>query len=408
MIDKKELFSDIVCRVYKRAYPKLFKANKLFLDKPQIFFDTSKILHINKWYSEDTENRDILCYSSTTIASFLSFSNTIIVHLESAYKESLSLIWKEDDCAECDNSIENVMFTVIVDALIEVLTYYHSFTEIELQPDDEYINHPVISKSTIFKLKYYDFLVTFLNCDPKILFRGNNNIIQLLDNDLISTNSDLNIAAKQYLNYRNKMDGYNFKYVKYKETDELNLISRYIYASYMFRYSMITYKYQSSDPENHTIYNSHIENKSEIKEILNQIEGCRGRIKYIKMINDVDWESIIHNLDFKNVTISSDVDLTLTEKLRPKQCKSVSKFLNLLPFPVNMAFSNTDEQIELLNDSDLYKAITKDRIPRGYSWLLTFIKLIIDVDDDTLYVRTKILDTQNVDFSEATIYTSIV
>ena len=285
-----------------------------------------------------------------------------------------------------DDKIENVMFSVIINDLLDVLMYYHNFVEIPSSPANNCADQ-IETMSTIFKCTYYNYLVNTLNCIPDILFNKDKNLIRQLEQDLLTDYDDICDATKAHLFYRNKTEHTNFKFSVYREIDELNLISRYVYASYMFRLSVISEI--SQNHEDNTAIKFRID---EILEIVSRIENCREKIKYIELYNNIDWKEILKLSNFNNMTVESKVDLTVPRKCRKKECKSVSMFLNLLPFSANKLFTVTFEETKFMSEHELYKAIVKNTLPHGYAWVLQLTKLTADVDGDTLYIRTERLE----------------
>lgn len=125
------------------------------------------------------------------------------------------------------------------------------------------------------------------------------------------------------------------------------------------------------------------------------------------MVNTINWKEIC-NINTDNIDVYAKVDLDVSSDKRLKQCRSVSKFLNLLPFSINFAFNYTEPQLDNLNEKELYKKLTYDYLPHGYTFLLEFIKLAVSINGDVLLVKTEKLNIKSLNISAGNIPKNII
>lgn len=273
---KEKLFTNIVYKIWKKAYPNLFKKfknNEFYLDKPQLFFNSFSF-RTPDIYFEDMEIRyaEKMNISSQIVSTLNLFSNTIIVHLESAYERALNIIIKGKSSEVLSNdNIENIMFTVIIDSLIDTILWYHNFSDMRFSENAEYRGYQVETEVVRFKIKHYFYLTNVLNCIPIILFDGHSDVLSTIEQFCLDSDDDVRRLVEMHLNYKGKIEDREYKYRKYERIDEINLISRYIFSTYMFRKYMIDHPVDKNNPE---IYNSHIEDENEIVDLIKEIESC--------------------------------------------------------------------------------------------------------------------------------------
>ncbi len=386
--EKKKLYKHVVYRICNNIYPSLLKTlkkdNELFLEEIPIFFDTlDNVVMDTSAYKISTEESARIKETYKATASFLPYSNVIFVHLEQVY-EAITTIFADISNIQY---IEKLMCSLITDNIIHELVHYHQFVDADFSDESKYKAECEVEAQTfILKLKYYKYLVNRLECIPTALFLGISDPSLLEEIANMRNRNDPENVIKITMRYMKEKNGdLGMAYMEYRKTDEFNLLSRYVYFSYTLRLL------QQRHNGNGLVYECALENEDEILEIVSRIENCRGNVKYIKLYNDIDWNSLIANIGFPR--INKCVEIPLLDSV--EACKHISSFLNSLPIAIEIYLGEYSKDTKKIKSKkELFKMLHRDTIPMGYSLLVDLVKLEISVDDDVLNVVTVPLAVQ--------------
>lgn len=213
----------------------------------------------------------------------------------------------------------------------------------------------------------------------------------------ISSDLFFKIAAVKDRNNRDEiveiakrcMDDKNIglKYMEYRKTDEFNLISRYVYSSYLYR---ALKKNKSLGLGEAPTYNSFIDDIEGIELIIKKIEGCKDSAKNIRLENNIDWNSMLANIGLP--TIFQTVTIILSEP--GANSDAISEFLNNLTAALDVVSNLPKKKIKKIDDKKLFKSLHRDAFPLGYALLLDLVKLDVSVENDTLLIKTVPLDVK--------------
>ena len=409
--DKKELFTKIVSRIYRKSYPSLlkkFKNDDFFLDKIPVVFDTAKKIPINtSAYSSDNDKEHDIEESHLCTATFMPSSNIICVHLEQTYQCAKSYLNNSPKVLKI-YSIEDIMHTIIIGNVIHELMHYHQFVDTEFTDVSMYTAECEAESAAVeFKIRNYPYLLNIIGCIPKVLFGDAPHElfskITGIGKDRLNSEIVADLA-KEYI----KEENIGLIYMPYRKTDEINLVSRYVYSSYSVRLAMKNLRTDEEGP----IYISHIENDNEIRDVLKKIDEYRDNVKYIEMKNKINWNDAFGIINFPIIGKVVTLPISSSEcKLKPNndeyyyyldRCREVSVFLNSLVWTLNLTLDFNDRKLKEMDDRELYKALTnkKQILPLSYALLLDFIKLDVSADNDTLIVEAKLLDIKRAKYEE--------